>query len=237
MNDNRQILLDIRNLRVEFSGTGGSFAAVRGIDLCIRRDEAVAIIGESGSGKSATAGAIMGLIHPPHGRILADKLESEGRDLLGLSASQRTRVNGARVGMVFQDALAHLNPVYPVGWQIAEVCRIHGQDRQRAKLRALELLERVGIPSPAARYGSFPHEFSGGQRQRILIAMAVAMRPALLIADEPTTALDVTVQEQILDLLRELRAETGMSLLMITHDLGVAADIADRIFVMRRGLF
>lgn len=228
-------VLDIRNLRIAFRTLGGRFEAVRGIDLQIGPDEALAVIGESGSGKSVTASAIMGLIDARHGRVTADRMQLEGRELLGLSLRERQRINGARVAMVFQDALAHLNPVYPVGWQIAETCRVHGQGAGAARSRALELIEHVGISRVEARYDDYPHQFSGGERQRILIAMAVAMRPALLIADEPTTALDVTVQAQILELLRTLRAETGMALMIITHDVGVAADIADRVAVMQKG--
>jgi peptide/nickel transport system ATP-binding protein len=229
-------VLEIAGLSVAFAMPGGEFQAVRGVDLLIEVNESVAIIGESGSGKSVTASAIMGLIDAP-GQVGATALRFCGVDLLSTSARTRRSLYGRRLAMVFQDALAHLNPVYPVGWQVAEVCRIHGVPAEEARARALAMLERVGIPDPSQRYHDYPHQFSGGQRQRILIAMAVVMRPDLLIADEPTTALDVTVQAQILDLLRSLREETGMSLLMITHDLGVAADIADRVVVMNRGEF
>ncbi|MCL4186900.1 MAG: ABC transporter ATP-binding protein [Rhodobacteraceae bacterium] len=228
-------VLDVRNLRVAFRTHAGDFEAVRGVDLQIGRDEALAVIGESGSGKSVTASAIMGLIDARQARVTADRMLLEGRELLGLSHGERERINGARVAMVFQDALAHLNPVYPVGWQVAETCRLHGQTARAARARALELMEHVGIARARGRYDDYPHQFSGGERQRLLIAMAVAMRPALLVADEPTTALDVSVQAQILELLRSLRAETGMALMMITHDVGVAADIADRVVVMREG--
>lgn len=228
-------VLEICGLNVVFPGRGGALAAVRGIDLTVHDNESVAIIGESGSGKSVTASTVMGLVDAPPARISFEKLRFCGDDLATLIPAARRRLYGNRIAMVFQDALSHLNPVYPIGWQVAETCLIHGADRDEAFKRAHMLLERVGLPEVARRFNDYPHQFSGGQRQRILIAMAVAMRPRLLIADEPTTALDVTVQAQILDLLRDLRAETGMSLLMITHDLGVAADIADRIVVMKSG--
>lgn len=234
MPDSKHPVLIVEDLEVRF---GQAFQAVRGIDLTIGAGESVAIIGESGSGKSVTASAIMDLLDSPPAKVRAGKMTFCGLDLMTMSRAARRALYGRGLSMIFQDSLAHLNPVYPVGWQVAEVCRIHGMGRAEASARALELLVRVGIPEPSRRYNDYPHQFSGGQRQRILIAMAVAMGPKLLIADEPTTALDVTIQAQILDLLRGLREETGMSLLMITHDLGVAADIADRVCVMHQGRF
>jgi len=226
-------LLSVERLCVDFATEEGWFAAVREVGFDLWRNESLAIIGESGSGKSVTAAAIMGLIDPP-ARIGGD-IRLDGQSLIAMAPAQRRAVYGREMSIIFQDPLTHLNPVLPVGWQIGEVCTIHGAGRREARERALELFARVGIPDPARRFGAYPHEFSGGQRQRIMIAMAMALRPRLLIADEPTTALDVTVQAQILDLLRGLREEFGMSLLMITHDLGVAAEIAERVLVMRRG--
>ena len=230
-------LLSVRDLAVDFAVDGGVFEAVRGIGFDLARGESLAIIGESGSGKSVTASAILNLIDQPPGRIRSGSICLEGRELVGAPRSLRRAVYGAEVAVIFQDPLSHLNPVRPVGWQVAEVCRIHGWGRARARARAQELLERVGIPDASRRMDEYPHQFSGGQRQRIMIAMSMALSPKLLIADEPTTALDVTVQAQILDLIRELQAETGMALLMITHDLGVAADIASRVLVMKDGAF
>jgi len=227
-------LLAIDGLKVAFPAEGGSFMAVDDVSFEIRETESLAIIGESGSGKSVTAGTVMGLVDSPPARIGGD-IRFRGESLVTMPAKRRRMLYGTDIGMVFQDPLAHLNPVYPVGWQIAEVCRIHGMGRREAQERTADLMHRVGIPDPRKRADAYPHEFSGGQRQRIMIAMAVALEPKLLIADEPTTALDVTVQAQILDLLRRLSDETGMALLMITHDLGVAADISERVLVMRRG--
>ncbi|MBB5220370.1 peptide/nickel transport system ATP-binding protein [Amaricoccus macauensis] len=227
-------LLEIDRLSVDFPAPDGLFSAVRDVSITIAPSEALAIIGESGSGKSVTANAVMGLLDAPPARVHGD-VRFEGRSLFSMPDRQRRDLWGRRIAMVFQDPLTHLNPVYPVGWQVTEVCRIHGMARTEADRRAMELLDRVGIPDVRRRMGDFPHEFSGGQRQRVMIAMAMALSPDLLIADEPTTALDVTVQAQILDLLRDLRTESGMALMMITHDLGVAADIAERVVVMRRG--
>jgi peptide/nickel transport system ATP-binding protein len=227
-------LLEIDRLSVDFPTPDGTFAAVRNVSIAVGAGESLAVIGESGSGKSVTASAVMGLLDTPPARIQGD-IRFEGRSLFSMPARQRRDLYGRRIAIVFQDPLTHLNPVYPVGWQVAEVCRIHGLARAEADRRALELLDRVGIPDVPRRMRDFPHEFSGGQRQRVMIAMAMALSPDLLIADEPTTALDVTVQAQILDLLRDLRAESGMALMMITHDLGVAADIAENVVVMQHG--
>jgi len=229
-------VLEVENLVINFQTPSGVFEAVRNISFRVDRNESVAIIGESGSGKSVTANAVLGLLDCPPGRIKSGDIRFCGRSLLTMPLRERRDLYGRRIAMVFQDPLTHLNPVYPVGWQIAEVCRIHGMPRREANEHALDLMVRVGIIDPHKRFGAYPHQFSGGQRQRIMIAMAMAMQPDLLIADEPTTALDVTVQARILDLLRRLQSETGMSLLMITHDLGVAADIADRALVMQKGV-
>ncbi|QJR20012.1 ABC transporter ATP-binding protein [Pelagibacterium halotolerans] len=228
-------LLEVKNLSVEFRANRSVVPAVRNVSWTISRGETLAILGESGSGKSVSASAVMGLIDCPPGRITSGQAIFQGADLLKLSPTDRRQINGRKIAMIFQDPLAHLNPVYPVGWQIAEAMRIHGTDARKARQRTIELLDRVGLPNPAQRFDDFPHQFSGGQRQRIMIAMAVALKPDVLIADEPTTALDVTVQAQILDLLKELQQETGMGLLLITHDLGVVAQIADRLVVMKDG--
>ncbi|URK89484.1 ABC transporter ATP-binding protein (plasmid) [Rhizobium sp. RCAM05350] len=228
-------LLQVEHLSVDFRTANGLFHAVKDISFTIDKGEVLAIIGESGSGKSVTASAILGLLDMPPAIISSGDIRFRGKDLLAMAPAERRAIAGRDISVVFQDPLLHLNPVFPVGWQIAEVCRIHGSSRAEADRRAVELLGRVGISNPEKRQSQYPHEFSGGQRQRIMIAMSIAMKPALLIADEPTTALDVTVQAQILDLIRDIQAETGTSILMITHDLGVAADIADHVLVMRRG--
>ncbi len=229
-------LLEVEGLAVEFHTAQGTVPAVRDVSWHVDAGEVLAILGESGSGKSVSAAAIMNLIDSPPGYITAGRALYRGKDLLRLPAEERRKINGRKIAMIFQDTLAHLNPVYSVGWQIGETLRAHGQASPREALeRATALLERVGIPDPARRADDYPHQFSGGQRQRVMIAMALALRPDMLIADEPTTALDVTVQAQILALLAELQAETGMGLLLITHDLGVVAEIADRVAVMNDG--
>ena len=229
-------LLEVRNLSVEFHTAAGVVKAVREISYHLDRGETLAILGESGSGKSVSSSAIMNLIDMPPGRISAGEILLDGVDLLKMPASERRQVNGRRIAMIFQDPLSHLNPVYTVGWQIREALTTHGADAAKARAEALRLLGRVGIPDPEGSLGKYPHEFSGGQRQRVMIAMALALRPDLLIADEPTTALDVTVQAEVLALLQELQAETGMAVLIITHDLGVVAEIADRVVVMEKGV-
>ncbi len=239
MSDNKIMpdgaILDVANLSVEFHARNTVTKAVRDVSWSIRSGETLAILGESGSGKSVSASAVMGLIDSPPGFVTGGTIHYRSRDLLGMAAEERRAISGKKIAMIFQDPLSHLNPVYPIGWQIAEVMRIHGMEAGDARRRALDLLERVGIPNAAARAGSYPHEFSGGQRQRVMIAMAIALKPDLLIADEPTTALDVTVQAQILRLLRQLQKEESMALLLITHDLGVVAEIADRMIVMKDG--
>ncbi|MFZ0099604.1 MAG: ABC transporter ATP-binding protein [Gemmobacter sp.] len=228
-------LLEVRNLSVTFHTVRGPVHAVRNVSWHLDRGEVLAILGESGSGKSVSASAIMDLIDCPPGEITNGTLLFEGRDLLKMTSEQRRAINGKRIAMIFQDPLSHLNPVYTVGWQIEETMVIHGTPRDQARAETVSLLGKVGLPDPERAARKYPHEFSGGQRQRVMIAMALALRPDILIADEPTTALDVTVQAQILDLLERLQQETGMGLLLITHDLGVVAEIADRVVVMNGG--
>ncbi|MBV8037519.1 ABC transporter ATP-binding protein [Roseateles sp.] len=224
-------LLNIRNLRVQF----GNFPAVDGVDLTLEAGELLGIVGESGSGKSVTMLALMGLIDAP-GKVTADAVEFQGRDLLKLSARERRRLIGRDVAMVFQDALTSLNPSYTVGAQIAEVLKAHlGLRGSAARKRVVELLEQVEIPDAANRANAYPHQLSGGMNQRVMIAMAIACGPRLLIADEPTTALDVTIQAQIMALLLKLQREQGMGLIMITHDLAVVAEMAQRVAVMYAG--
>jgi oligopeptide transport system ATP-binding protein len=228
-------VLELADLRVEFAARDGAVPAVRGVDLEVGPGETLALLGESGSGKSVTARAVMGLAGPS-ARVSAQRMVLDGVDLLSAPPEERRRMRGDRVSMVFQDALSALNPVLTVGDQIAELFQIHrGIRRRAARSEVAELLAAVGIPDPASRARDHPHQFSGGMRQRILIAMAIALRPRLLIADEPTTALDVTVQAQILDLLMRLREEMDLSVLLITHDLGVACEVADRVAVMYHG--
>ncbi|RIY02127.1 ABC transporter ATP-binding protein [Aureimonas flava] len=228
-------LLEIRNLTVSFDTASGPFKAVDGIDLHVDSREVLAIVGESGSGKSVGMLATMGLL-PKTATVTADRLTFEGRDLLTLSGRQRREIVGRDISMIFQEPMASLNPCFTVGFQLTETLRFHlGLGRAERRRRALELLEAVGIPDPAGRMSSFPHQMSGGQCQRVMIAMAIACNPKLLIADEPTTALDVTIQKQILDLLVGLQREHGMGLIMITHDMGVVAETAHRVVVQYKG--
>lgn len=229
-------LLEVRNLSVEFHTAVGVVKAVCDMSYHLDRGETLAILGESGSGKSVSSSAIMNLIDMPPGRIPSGEILLDGVDLLKMPLSERREINGRRIAMIFQDPLSHLNPVYTVGWQIREALTTHGTDASTAQAEALRLLGRVGIPDTEHALNKYPHEFSGGQRQRVMIAMALALRPDLLIADEPTTALDVTVQAEVLTLLKELQRETGMAVLIITHDLGVVAEIADRVVVMEKGV-
>ncbi|MDX1204929.1 ATP-binding cassette domain-containing protein [Sinorhizobium medicae] len=228
-------LLEIENLVVEFQTASGPFRAVDGVSLKVHESEVLTIVGESGSGKSVSMLAAMGLL-PWTARVTADKLAFKGRDLLKMPASDRRKIIGKDIAMIFQEPIASLNPCFTVGFQIEEVLRIHmGLDRAARRKRAIELFESVGIPDPAERLGHFPHQMSGGQCQRVMIAIALACNPKLLIADEPTTALDVTIQKQILDLLMKLQQEYRMGLIMITHNMGVVAETADRVIVQYKG--
>ncbi|PRD45310.1 nickel import ATP-binding protein NikD [Phyllobacterium phragmitis] len=228
-------LLEIRNLSVSFETSFGGFKAVDGIDLTVDKGEVLAIVGESGSGKSVGMLAVMGLL-PKTAKVTADVMTFDGADLRTLTSGQRRSIVGCDMSMIFQEPIASLNPCFTVGFQIEEVLRQHlGLNRSQAQKRAIELLELVGIRDAEARLGAFPHQMSGGQCQRVMIAMAIACNPKLLIADEPTTALDVTIQKQILDLLMRLQAEHGMGLIMITHDMGVVAETADRVIVQYKG--
>jgi len=228
-------LLSVRDLRVEFKGRR-TVRAVRGVSYDLARGETLGLVGESGSGKSVSALALMGLLPPKVGRVTDGSVKLEGRELVGLPESDMKGIRGARIGMIFQDPLSSLNPVLTIGRQITESLEAHrGITGGAARQRAVELLELVGIPNAGRRVKEYPHQFSGGMRQRAMIAMALACEPTLLIADEPTTALDVTIQAQILELLRGLREELGMAVLIITHDLGVVAGFADRVAVMYAG--
>ena len=229
-------LLEVEDLSVEFRTPYGIVNAVNGISYTLDAGETLAILGESGSGKSVSAQAIMGLIDSPPGFITSGAIRYRGVDLLKMPESERRKSRGDKIAMIFQDALTALNPVYSVGWQISEMFRVHrGMSRDDAKKKSIELMDRVKIPSAKERIGDYPHQFSGGMRQRVMIAMALSLNPDILIADEPTTALDVTVQAQIMDLLSELQTQTGMGLILITHDLGVVADVSDRLAVMYAG--
>ncbi len=228
-------LLEIENLVVEFQTASGPFRAVNGVSMKVHEGEVLAIVGESGSGKSVSMLAAMGLL-PWTAKVTADKLTFNGRDLLGMSANERRKIVGKDIAMIFQEPIASLNPCFTVGFQIEEVLRIHmGLDKAGRRKRAIELFQAVGIPDPAERLGHYPHQMSGGQCQRVMIAIAIACNPKLLIADEPTTALDVTIQKQILDLLMRLQAEHKMGLIMITHNMGVVAETADRVVVQYKG--
>ena len=228
--------LAVENLKVIFPGPAGVVRAVEGVSLEVREGECAAIVGESGSGKSVTSLAVMKLLETPPAVVRADRLEFEGRDLLPLSEREMQNIRGSEMAMIFQDALTALNPVMTVGRQLDEVFRRHRHmNRREAKQASIESLRLVGVTSPEQRYGDFPHELSGGMRQRVLIAMAFACNPKLIIADEPTTALDVTIQAQVLDVLKSLQREQGTSLILITHDLSVVAHMADTVYVMYCG--
>ncbi|MEV7007400.1 ABC transporter ATP-binding protein [Streptosporangium sp. NPDC051022] len=232
----REPLLVIDDLHVEFATRRGVVKAVNGVSYSLEPGETLAVLGESGSGKSVTAQAIMGILDTPSARVRGGEIRLRGTNLLALREDARSRVRGRRIAMVFQDALSALNPVFTVGSQIGEMFQVHlGDSRRDARRKAIELMDRVRIPGARQRAHDYPHQFSGGMRQRIMIAMAIALGPEVLIADEPTTALDVTVQAQIMELLAELRRESGMGLILITHDLGVVADVADKIVVMYGG--
>jgi oligopeptide transport system ATP-binding protein len=233
---NPEHLLSVDRLSVEFRTDAGTVPAVREVSWHVDRGETLAILGESGSGKSVSAQAVMGILDSPPARVTSGRILLDGRDLLTLTPDERRAVRGARIAMVFQDALSALNPVFTVGAQLAEMFRVHrGTPRREALANAVELLDRVRIPNARARVHDYPHEFSGGMRQRVMIAMALALDPAVVIADEPTTALDVTVQAQIMNLLLDLQRENGTGIVLITHDLGVVAETADRVAVMYAG--
>jgi len=228
-------VLDIRNLTVSFDTSTGPFYAVRGIDLSVDRSEVLAIVGESGSGKSVAMLAVMGLL-PETATVTADVMRFGTHDLLTIGDAERRAIVGREITMIFQEPMASLNPCYTVGFQIEEVLRLHlGMTGRAARSRAAELLTAVGLPEPGDKLRSYPHQLSGGQCQRVMIAMAIACNPTLLIADEPTTALDVTIQKQILDLLLTLQEDHGMALILITHDMGVVAETADRVVVQYQG--
>ncbi|WP_157017918.1 ABC transporter ATP-binding protein [Mesorhizobium xinjiangense] len=228
-------LLEIKNLTVEFETATGKLRAVDRVSLAVDEREVLAIVGESGSGKSVSMLAVMGLL-PWTATVTADAMTFQGRDILNLSPKQRRQIIGRDIAMIFQEPVASLNPCFTAGFQVEEALKIHTDlDRAARRKRAIELFEAVGIPDPEERLGHFPHQMSGGQSQRVMIAMAIACNPKLLIADEPTTALDVTIQKQILDLLMKLQAEQGMGMIMITHDMGVVAETADRVIVQYMG--
>lgn len=228
-------LLEIKNLTVAFDTSTGAFKAVDGIDISVDAGEVLAIVGESGSGKSVGMLAVMGLL-PKTATVTADKMLFDGRDLLNMSDKERRAIMGREISMIFQEPIASLNPCFTVGFQLEEVLRFHlNMGKAQRRSRAIELLELVGIRDASERLGSYPHQMSGGQCQRVMIAIAIACNPKLLIADEPTTALDVTIQKQILDLLMRLQEEHGMGLIMITHDMGVVAETADRVIVQYKG--
>jgi oligopeptide transport system ATP-binding protein len=229
-------LLSVQDLRTHFFTRAGVVKAVDGVSFDLRRGETLGIVGESGSGKTVTALSIMRLLPTPPGRIVSGRIIFEGRDLVTLPQRELGRLRGNVISMIFQDPMTALNPVFTIGYQITETLKRHQQiSGRQAELRAAELLARVGIPAPQKRLKDYPHNFSGGMRQRVVIAMALACRPKLIVADEPTTALDVTIQAQILDLLRGLRQDFDTSILLITHDLGVVASLCDRVVVMYGG--
>ena len=231
-------LLDVRDLHVSIHTDGGIVQAVRGVNFSLDKGETLAIVGESGSGKSITCKAIMGLL-PLGGRVDRGEILLSGKNIANLAEREMRGIRGANISMIFQDPLTSLNPTMTIGKQIAEMIMLHQPDMtsEQRRARALELLEMVGIPNPAERYRQYPHQFSGGMRQRVMISIALACNPQFLIADEPTTALDVTIQAQILDLLRELQKKIDTSIIIVTHNLGVVANVADRVIVMYGGRF
>jgi oligopeptide transport system ATP-binding protein len=231
-----ELLLEIEDLHVEFRTSDGVANALNGVSYAVHAGETLAVLGESGSGKSVTAQTVMGILDTPPGVITGGAIRYRGEDLLTATAERRRELRGAEIAMIFQDALSALNPVFTVGFQIEEQLRVrNGLSKKDARKRAVELLDLVRIPAAGRRIKDYPHQFSGGMRQRVMIAMSLALDPDLLIADEPTTALDVTVQAQIMDLLGEIQRERRMGLILITHDLGVVAEVADRIAVMYAG--
>lgn len=235
-NESTVPLLEVRDLQVEFDTKAGPAKAINGLNFTLHAGETLAILGESGSGKSVTAQTIMGILDMPPGKITGGEIRYRGDNMLQMTPEQRRKLRGVDISMIFQDALSSLNPVLSVGWQISEMFRVHqGMGRKESREKSIELMKRVGIPAAEQRVDDFPHQFSGGMRQRIMIAMAIALDPDVLIADEPTTALDVTVQAQVMRLLKELQVAYDMGLILITHDLGVVADVADKIAVMYSG--
>ncbi len=229
-------LLRVENLQTEFHTPGGVVQAVRGVSFHVARGETVGIVGESGSGKSVTALSLMGLIPSPPGRIVGGSIQLDGEELLGKSPKEWQKIRGEKLAMVFQDPFSSLNPTMTLGEQVAEPIRLHtGASRSEARAQVIRLFQAVRIPSPEIRYRQYPHEISGGQRQRVMIAIAFACNPALLVADEPTTALDVTVQAQVLMLMADMQKKTGAGVVLITHDLGVVAEVCDRVLVMYAG--
>lgn len=236
MPDGAVPILDVTDLKTVFTTRGGEVHAVNSVSFDLEPGELLGVVGESGSGKSVTMMSLIGLLPSPPAEIRSGSVMFEGRDILKMTADELRDIRGSRIGFVFQDPMTSLNPVFSVGFQIMEPLRKHmGLSKSQARIRAVELLELVGIPDPAPRLSDFPHQFSGGMRQRVMIAIALACDPKVLIADEPTTALDVTIQAQILELVRELRQKLGMAIIWITHDLGVIAGIADRVMVMYGG--
>ncbi len=229
-------LLDVRDLKVEFQTLEGTVHALNGVSFSVKPGQTLGIVGESGCGKSVSVLAVMRLIPQPPGRILSGEVEFGGRDLLRLSVPEMQEVRGRELSMIFQDPMTSLNPVLTIGRQIGETMMVHkGLSENEARQETIHLLEQVGIPNPALRLDDYPHHFSGGMRQRVMIAMALSCKPRLLIADEPTTALDVTIQVQILDLVKQLRDQMGMAVIWISHDLAVIAELADRVAVMYSG--
>ncbi|MVG13754.1 ABC transporter ATP-binding protein [Aeromonas jandaei] len=230
-------MLTVRGLEVTFTVDGDELKVLDGVSFSVAPGQTLGLVGESGCGKSVTALAIMGLLPRPHGRVVAGTIDFEGEDLLALPPEQMHRVRGNRISMIFQEPMTALNPVQTVGEQLMEVFRLHRPeyDKAQRKAAAIAMLQKVGIPEPERRFAVYPHNLSGGMRQRVMIAMALACEPDLLICDEPTTALDVTIQAQILDLMKGLQAETGMAILFITHDLGVVAELCDEVVVMYAG--
>ena len=227
--------LAVAGLQVHFPGPGGAAAAVDGVDLTVPQGAIVGLVGESGCGKSVTALSVLGLL-PPNGQVTAGRVAFGGRDLLTLPEGELRALRGDRIAMIFQDPMTSLNPVYSVGRQVAEVLRLHrGLDRKAARARTVDLFRQVGIPDPEERYRAYPRQLSGGLRQRVMIAMAMACEPELLIADEPTTALDATIQAQILRLMGDLRRDHGTAILLITHNMGVVAQLCDYVYVMYAG--
>ena len=234
--EQKRPLLELKQLKTHFFSEEGTARAVDGVTYTLLEGETLGVVGESGCGKSVTALSVMGLVPQPPGRIVGGQILFRGVDLLGYDEAQMREIRGNEIAMIFQEPMTALNPVFTVGNQIVEAVRLHqGLDRSAARMRAIEMLTRVGIPSPESRVDEYPHQLSGGMRQRVMIAMAMSCDPALLIADEPTTALDVTIQAQILDLMRHLQETEGMSMLLITHDLGVVAETAQHVAVMYAG--